>query len=256
MYLSRIELTPAIAEYSQLGTILKDRSYGMHRLLWDIFSTQERFLFREENTQDQLNSPRHLPLYYVLSDVKPASDSPIFKIESRLFSPQLNAGDQLTFKLRANPTIARKVEGKKNSQRHDVIMDAQRQFLLAACNALGLSGSEKKIDLRALLFNHSDFQSHEQRKDFSDALDAAMETAAVDWIKKRGVTHGYALRSVEATGYRWNALPEKDRNAGFSSMEYEGILTVENPELFLQMLVSGLGPSKAFGCGLMLIRRM
>jgi CRISPR system Cascade subunit CasE len=256
MYLSRIELTPAIAEYSQLGAILKDRSYGMHRLLWDVFSTQKRFLFREENTQDQLNSSRHLPLYYVLSEAKPASDSPIFKIESRLFSPQLNVGDQLAFKLRANPTIARKVEGKKNSQRHDVVMDAQRQFLMAACKARGLSCSEKKSDLRALLFNHPDFQNHAQRKEFSDSLDTAIETAAVDWIKKRGITHGYVLNSVEATGYRWNALPEKDRKAGFSTMDYEGVLTVEDPELFLQMLISGLGPSKAFGCGLMLIRRI
>jgi CRISPR system Cascade subunit CasE len=256
MYLSRIELTPAIAEHSQLGAILKDRSYGMHRLLWDLFNTHDRFLFREENTQDQLNSQRHLPLYYVLSEAKPVSDSPIFKIDTKEFLPQLNVGDQLAFKLRANPTIARKVEGKKNSQRHDVVMDAQRQFLVAACKERDLSCTAKKSDLQALLFSHPDFQRHEQREELSNALDAAIETAAVEWIKKRGATRGYVLRSVEATGYRWNALPEKDRKAGFSSMDYEGVLMVEDPELFLQMLVSGVGPSKAFGCGLMLVRRV
>lgn len=256
MYLSRIELTAAIANYSQLGLLLKERSYGMHRLLWDLFESAERFLFREENTQDQLGKERHLPLYYVLSAEKPVSESPLFKIDTKPFSPSLNKGDQLAFKLRANPIVARKVEGKKNSSKHDVVMDAQRQFLVAACKARGLSCAEKKSDLRAILFNHADFNNYEQRKEFSDALDVAIEAAAVDWIKKRGATHGYELNSVEATGYRWNALPEKDRNAGFSSMEYEGVMTVEDPVLFSRMLITGLGPSKAFGCGLMLIRRV
>lgn len=256
MFLSRIELTEIIANHSQLGLLLKDRSYAMHRLLWDLFESKERFLFREESAKEQLDSVRNLPLYYVLSAEKPISESPIFKIDSKPFSPVLREGDQLAFKLRANPTIARHEEGKKNSKRHDVVMDAQRQFLVAACKVRGLSCSEKKSDLRALLFCHPDFQNHEQRKEFSDALDTAIETAAVDWIKKRGVTHGYVLNSVEATGYRWNALPEKNRKAGFSSMDYEGVLTVEDPELFSKMLVSGLGPSKAFGCGLMLIRRV
>lgn len=256
MFLSRIELTAAIADYSQLGLLLKERSYGMHRLLWDLFESKERFLFREENTQDQLGQKRHLPLYFVFSTEKPVSESPIFKIESRSFAPQLTEGDLLAFKLRANPTVARKVNGSKNSKRHDVVMDAQRQFLVAACKERGLSCSERKGDLRALLFSHPDFQNQEQRKGLSDALGTAIETAAVDWIKKRGVAHGYVLNSVEATGYRWNALPEKGRVAGFSSMDYEGVLTVKDPEVFVQMLSSGLGPSKAFGCGLMLIRRI
>lgn len=256
MYLSRIELTAAIANYSQLGLLLKERSYGMHRLLWDLFESKERFLFREENTQEQLGSERHLPLYYVISTEKPVSESPIFKIYSKPFAPQLTKGDQLVFKLRANPTIARKVDGSKNSKRHDVVMDAQRQFLVAACKERGLAHVEKKSELRKLLLSHPDFQNQEQRNKLSDDLDAAIESAAIEWIKKRGNTHGYELNSVQATGYRWNALPEKDRNAGFSSMDYEGILTVADPEAFTQMLILGLGPSKAFGCGLMLIRRI
>lgn len=255
MYLSRIELTEAIAGYSQLGLLLKERSYGMHRLLWDLFKSKERFLFREENTQEQIGKKRHLPLYYVISTEKPASESPIFNIESRDFTPKLMSGDRLDFKLRANPTVARKQDGSKNSKRHDVVMDAQRQFLVAACSERGLSCTEKKSDLRELLLKHPDFSGYELRKKLAVELDKAIETAAVEWLKKRGATHGYMLNTVEATGYRWNALPEKDRKAGFSSIDYEGVLTIEEPELFSRMLISGLGPSKAFGCGLMLIRR-
>lgn len=263
MYLSRIELTAAIANYSQLGLLLKERSYGMHRLLWDLFESKERFLFREENTQEQLGRARHLPLYYVLSVEKPVSESPIFKIDTKPFSPSLSKGDQLAFKLRANPIVARKVEGKKNSSKHDVVMDAQQQFLVAACKERGLAyvkehnfaQIKEKSALRKLLQSHSGYQSQESRTQLQNDLDSAIENAAVDWIKKRGIAHGYVLNSVEATGYRWNALPEKDRNAGFSSMDYEGVLIVEDTDLFTQMLMSGLGPSKAFGCGLMLIRR-
>ena len=254
MYLSRIELTEAIADYSQLGLLLKERSYGMHRLLWDLFKSKERFLFREENTQEQIGSKRYLPLYYVISTEKPASESPIFNIESRDFSPKLMPGDQLAFKLRANPTIARKQEGSKNSKRHDVVMDAQRQFLVSACKERGFPCAGKKSDLRELLLMHPDFSGYELRKKLAAELDKAIEAAAVEWLKKRGATHGYALNTVEATGYRWNALPEKNRNAGFSSIDYEGVLTIEEPELFAQMLASGIGTYKAFGCGLMLIR--
>ena len=143
-------------------------------------------------------------------------------------------------------------------------MDAQRQLLVLACNDRGLVKAENKVelknlsksDLRNLLLAHSDYQNQPSRKQLLESLDSAIETAAVNWIKRRGDAHGYDLVSVEATGYRWNALPEKSRNAGFSSMDYEGVLTIDNPELFAKMLVSGLGPSKAFGCGLMLIKRI
>ena len=52
MYLSRIQLNDAIGQNSQLGLLLKDRSYGIHRLLHDLFSGNERFLFREEIAND------------------------------------------------------------------------------------------------------------------------------------------------------------------------------------------------------------
>ncbi|HWV16177.1 MAG TPA: type I-E CRISPR-associated protein Cas6/Cse3/CasE [Cellvibrio sp.] len=255
MYLSRIELTEAIAGQSQLGLLLQDRSYGMHRLLWDLFASDERFLFREESAGEQLGRARNLPLYYVLSAEKPVTSSPIFNISSKAFQPKLVVGEKLAFKLRANPTISRHEEGKKNSKRHDVIMDAQYQFLTAACKVRGLPNSFKKSELRKFLFSHPDFNEEKNRKEFILSLNNAVETAAIEWIKKRGDNHGYLVDSAQATGYRWNALPEKDRHAGFSSMDYEGVLTVTNPEIFIPMLTSGLGPSKAFGCGLMLIRR-
>ncbi len=42
----------------------------------------------------------------------------------------------------------------------------------------------------------------------------------------------------------------------FSTLDFEGILTVENTNEFTRMLFAGIGPAKAFGCGLMLVRRI
>ncbi|MBL4867218.1 MAG: type I-E CRISPR-associated protein Cas6/Cse3/CasE [Pseudomonadales bacterium] len=256
MYLSRIQLQDAIFAHSQLGLLLKDRSYGIHRLLWDLFDDKQRFIYREESAAKQTGASRNQPMYYVLSQMQPNMESPIFSVESKLFSPVLHAGDQLSFRLRANPTIARRAEGVKNSKRHDVVIDAQRSFLIAACAERELPTSGSKSQLRKELQAHDDYQDKTGRERLKQELDKVIAAAAFEWLNKRGDSRGYLLNTVQSTGYRWNALPEKGRSAGFSSLDYEGVLTVSEPEIFVKMLGDGLGPSKAFGCGLMMIRRM
>ncbi|MDP2347148.1 MAG: type I-E CRISPR-associated protein Cas6/Cse3/CasE [Gammaproteobacteria bacterium] len=252
MYLSRIQVAPSIAEHSQLGFMLKDRSYGIHRLLWDLFTAPNRYLYREESTREQLGSIHNLPLYYVLSETAPTAKSPIFEIESKPFNPVLIAGDQLAFRLRANPTVARKQNGDKKSKRHDVVMNAQRNWLIKSCEEKGLKPEGTKSQLRNLLAEHGQLQT----KALDAQLNEVMNTAALGWLEKRGSSCGFQLMSAQATGYRWHALPEKSRAAGFSSMDYEGVLTIEEPQQFVKMMGQGLGPSKAFGCGLMLIRKI
>jgi CRISPR system Cascade subunit CasE len=256
MYLSRIELTEAIAEQSQLGLLLKDRSYGMHRLLWDLFTGQERFLFREESSREQLGRTRNLPLFYVLSKEGPALESPIFNIEIKTFSPSLNRGDRLGFRLRANPTIAKRDTEGKPSKRHDVVMDAQRRWLLDACKSRSFPCNGTKTQLRQRLLQHLDFSGKNGELRLAREIEIAVHEAGHNWLSARGEKNGFNLETVQATGYRWNALPEKGRTAGFSSMDYEGVITVSEPEQFKQMLSRGIGPSKAFGCGLMLVRRL
>lgn len=40
-----------------------------------------------------------------------------------------------------------------------------------------------------------------------------------------------------------------------STLDFEGELQVTEPEKFLSSLLSGIGPAKAFDCGLLLVRR-
>jgi CRISPR system Cascade subunit CasE len=134
-------------------------------------------------------------------------------------------------------------------------MDAQRHFLHAACSKRQLTLSGSKGDLKAALLAHPDYFGKAGGERLENELTEAIGAADCQWLTNRADKHGFLLKRLQTTGYRWNALPEKGRNAGFSSLDYEGLLTVTNPELFVQALKSGIGPAKAFGCGLMLIRR-
>lgn len=40
----------------------------------------------------------------------------------------------------------------------------------------------------------------------------------------------------------------------FSSVDYTGVLVINDPVLFLQRLAQGYGKSRAFGCGMMMIK--
>lgn len=256
MYISRIEVTESIAQHSQLGRVLKDQSYSMHRLLWDLFDLNNRVLFREESSREQLGTKRNLPLYYVLSMHPPKSESPIFNVETKPFTPAVKEGELLSFRLRANPTVAKKDGQSKHSKRHDVVMDAQRQWLHSACQERNLSIEGKKGDLRRRLLKHQDFIGSCGEQKLIKELREVTQKSAHEWLRSRGSKNGFDLEKVVETSYRWHALPNKNRKAGFSSLDYEGLLRVTNPEQFKEMLTKGLGPSKAFGCGLMLVRRI
>jgi len=267
-YLSRITLQPHIGEHSQLAQLLMDNQYGMHRLLWDLFPGRDGqsrdFLFREEQQVD--GRGRKLPLFYLVSPHPPQSDSPLFKIDTKPYQPDLNVGDRLAFMLRANPIVSRK-NGGKRSRSHDVAMDAQHQCLTRLLHQAGLPAEgSKQQRIKRLNALPADRLSQLIAENFGadsvsvQALLKQQQTQALlQWLAKRGETNGFALeesRSLQQTACRWNALPEKGRRAGFTSVDFEGVLTVTEPEIFARMLKSGLGKARAFGCGLMMVRRI
>jgi len=46
------------------------------------------------------------------------------------------------------------------------------------------------------------------------------------------------------------------RQVSLSMVEFNGVLTVTDPQLFLEALHRGVSPANGFGCGLMLVRRI
>lgn len=284
MYLSRVRLRADLAS-TQLPLLLKDRQgYGMHRLFWDMFSDgnkhKRNFLFREEIASEQLANPgkrKAAPVYYVLSKCLPLSESPLFDVDSKEYCPKLAEGDRLTFKLRVNAVVSR--EGK----RHDIVMDQQQSWLRQQLQGLGMEVSGRKSEQKAcLLDNAGDAQISEWRTTIekgpfaqkleqslgrSDCLEWAIKTViekrVQQWWKNKGDRLGFEVACfdngepiLESVAYQKHYLPEKAQQAGFNSLDLCGEVIVKEVDEFQKLLFEGIGPAKAFGCGLMLIRRV
>lgn len=161
--------------------------------------------------------------YLALSTAQPPAETALFSTRSKRFEPVLSPGDRLGFVLRLNATVDRKEAGSRRSRRHDVAMDA-----------LHATPKGERAEVRF----------------------ATAERAARDWLVQRAETSGFALEALRLQGYRAARLPRKGSDrATIGVFDLEGLLSVSDPARFLERLSGGFGRAKAFGCGLMLIRR-
>ncbi|MDP1770743.1 MAG: type I-E CRISPR-associated protein Cas6/Cse3/CasE [Methylobacter sp.] len=288
MYFSRVCIRPNIFKSSQLGRVLEGNVYGIHRLLWDLFpdDQQRTFLYREEIAREQLGAlptVRGEAVYYLVSQTKPI-ETELFNVDSKDYQPQLEIGQRLTFECRANPVVTR--QGKK----HDVVMDAQQQFLKLLVKEFNLdtdlpAKQEKSAYKRLLLDKGGETLSQrlteilqtdplyaerlQQSGQLSDRLEWALK-ACVDrtlehWFIKQGERLGFKLvadnnnlSKLQNSTYQWHSLSEKGGKgdkAGFSSVDFTGELQITDMEKFKEALFIGIGRSKAFGCGLLMVRR-
>lgn len=191
-------------------------SYASHQWLWQLFSQQQERRFLFRH-----ESTRQGECFYVLSDVRPLHGNGLFTVESKSFSPQLSEGMMLTFALRANPVVTRK------GKRSDVMMDAK-------------------------------YHAKEQGVD-SEEYQERQISAATEWLRNQGEKSGFFADSahIDVTGSQRHRFVRRtgERPVSYTSVDFTGSLTVTDVPLFMRTLNSGLGKSKALGCGLMLIRR-
>ncbi|SEK29501.1 type I-E CRISPR-associated protein Cas6/Cse3/CasE [Ectothiorhodospira marina] len=229
MYLSRVVVDLNGLSRGALFEIMGGGAYGAHQLLWRLFPNHQGarpFLFRQEMEDPEGGgAPRGLPLFYVLSDREPVPVSGLLEAQCKRLTPALEVGDQLAFRLRANPTVAKSAEGERG-RRADVLMAAKYPF-----------------------------EAGKGRT--SQACTEAMDHAARGWLAERAESWGFRLPAEPEVGaYRQHALPkEKGRSIRFSSVDYEGLLEVSDPGRLIETLAQGIGRAKAFGCGLLLLRR-
>jgi len=232
LFLSRVQLR-SDASVAALAPLLQPGGAGgvaaAHHLLWSLFADgperRRDFLWREEGSEGGRLRRRFL----ILSQRLPEDRHRLFEIESRDFDPQLAAGDRLHFSLRANPTVTKAVPNGRG-RRYDPLAAALSD----------LSPAERAL----------------RRHD-------VMQQVGLSWIEAQAGRAGFALIADEegrprlvAEGDDWRILPRQGaKPITFSVLDIEGELRVEQPELFLERLARGFGRAKAFGCGLMLIRR-
>ena len=225
MYFSKLTLRKDVGA-SELMQVFGRDVYHEHQILWKLFAdnteTKRDFLYRRIDGERGLN-------YYLLSARKAFDKHNVWKIESKVYDPCLQKGQVLSFMLRVNPVITVKsAEGKH--QRCDVVMHKKTQL------------------------GYSNIPWFER-----PPLQKIVQESCQEWLSKRAPDKGFQLdvESFIADGYQQHvSYPRKHKRISFSSVELCGRLTVIDPQRFLVTVINGLGKSRSFGCGLLLVKRV
>lgn len=215
--------------------------YVEHQWLWRFFPGEKKqvrdFVFRRYDT-DQT------PRFYVVSQRRPIAFDAVWQVQSQDYAPQLEQGMRLAFELRANPVRAEQIGARKH-RLHDVVMDAKRKLLAARGIATWAAWDEK---------------------DGKPALYEVVAQSCGAWLQDVGARKGFALAlnqddartpvlRVDAYEQKKTGKPKDDAAIQFSTVDFSGELVVSDVKAFSDALYHGIGRSRAFGCGLMLVKR-
>lgn len=215
-YFSRIELRDN-AEARAFVARFGLEGYGLHQALWRLFTAAPG---TQRDFLYRVIDNAERPAFYVVSERPPLADSRVWQVRSRDYSPHLRGGDRLVFSLRINPTVKRAPAPGVRSVRHDVVMDSR------------------------------------QRGAAPDPTGGLYDQLGLAWLAPRSVVAGFRVEQTRVDGYRRHQLYKRgEPPIVFSTLDFEGLLTVTEPTTFCRTLMAGIGPAKAFGCGLLLVRR-
>lgn len=227
MFFSRITINSQSAEPDELVSLVKGNVYAIHQILWRLFpedpDTDRDFLFRKEVENGW-------PFFYMVSKRQPQSIDGLIQVESKPYQPKLTAGQKLAFSLRTNPVITKKTADGNKRLRHDVVMNAKHDLAVSSTGATDITVGELQ------------------------------HAAGIKWLNDRSASFGFSFdpNVVRVFGYQQHRIKSRKQKANirFSVLDYEGILFVTDSERFYKTLINGIGRAKAFGCGLMLVRRI
>jgi CRISPR system Cascade subunit CasE len=76
-----------------------------------------------------------------------------------------------------------------------------------------------------------------------------------DWLARK-LASAATLQSVEILPHGPLYFRKGKRGGKLATCTFEGVLRVDAPKLLTSLLENGVGPAKAFGCGLLLVRRL
>ncbi|MCP4166155.1 MAG: type I-E CRISPR-associated protein Cas6/Cse3/CasE [Chloroflexi bacterium] len=81
------------------------------------------------------------------------------------------------------------------------------------------------------------------------------EEKQLEWLKRKAEQHGFCVLWAQTSG-KDNLRDWIKRNDGthrlqLHTVQFDGILQVTDADRFAESLASGIGPAKAFGCGLL-----
>jgi len=219
LYLSQIRLSrsPAIEALAPLlrPSDAGQRRAAQHNLLWSAFTDGP------DRRRDFLWREDRDGSFLTLSSRPPVQTDLFQPHRVKVYAPALSSGDRLEFQLRCNATRTR-----RSGLRVDVVMDALRAF------PTGARGQER--------------------------MRLAGEEGSA-WLARQGEKAGFRVLEAEAADYSTTVLPghrgPRKGQPQFGILDLVGRIEITAPAAFLAQLPVGFGRAKAFGCGLMLIRR-
>lgn len=223
-YFTKAILKPGAARKDEYWN-LTSNGYRAHRLVWSLFDDDpdhnRDFVYRWDTNG-------RLPCLRVVSERQPTDRRGLFRLRTKEYQPQLREDQHLIFSLRAN-TVVKKRDEDGNQQAHDVVMNAKWE--------MRQKGAWEDCDL-----THAQLVQREGKK----------------WLAKRTEQYGFELpgRQVQAERHQKHSFekPRSGREVTFVTMDLTGRLRVADPSTFRKSLLQGIGPTKAYGCGLMLVR--
>lgn len=223
MFLSRIEIPWEAAR----------NPYDIHRWLWRLFpgempephasGDEERqgFLFRVEASQT--GRPAWM---LVQSRRAPTRADGVSLIGTREVHPNPSVGQHLAFLLTANPV--------------KTIVDAD---------------VESKPDKLKRHIERSDGQMGKTPRFPKSRVPLIKEEEQRQWLSRKlagaGMVEGVSVLPHAPLYFR-----KGSRSGKLVTVTFEGVLKVTDAERLTDLLSAGIGPAKAFGCGLLLVRRL
>lgn len=75
------------------------------------------------------------------------------------------------------------------------------------------------------------------------------EEEQLDWLQKKAQDHGFQLLDVQINPE--GKQTDYGRSITVFTVQYNGRLRITNTSVFQQALTKGIGPARAFGCGLL-----
>lgn len=213
-YFSRIRMRDEHGLSPALAKHLSE-GYGLHQSLWQLFSVHGNEA--RDFLYRRVDGPG-TPTYYAVSRRPPKTDHPLWAVEIKPYAPRVEVDSTFAFALRVNATRSTRDPETGREHRHDVVQHAKRS---------GPSSSPVEV----------------------------MQEAGWDWLSERAIRSGFSLIQLRVDGHCSHRLLARGKPPiQFTTLDLEGILQVTDSIRFKQTLFLGLGRSKGFGCGLLLIR--
>jgi CRISPR system Cascade subunit CasE len=156
--------------------------------------------------------------FIIVSDTEPTENA-FLSVQSKcLDDVTFRKGQKLAFTLRANAMVSvGKPDGKGRTRRESVLTRLHRE------------------------------NPNASPEDEQDAVAA--------WLRRVG-DGIFVLNGMVLVGEMRGPMEYKYQRRELHIVEIEGVLTVADPQRFKEKLLSGYGRAKAFGCGLMMVKKV